>query len=109
MSESTTQAEAHHQEPRHYYEAPLLLIFGPEPEEWVVKLDHGCAIPVCRYIFGEDGREPERPGPDTKPLPDYAIQALREYDGPYSDTFDQYWTFHGPAKSLREEGVEGNE
>lgn len=95
-----TQAEVHHQEPRHYFEAPLLLIMaGSVPEEWVVKLDHGCAIPVCRYDFTEDGRAPERPTPDTKELPLYAIEALAEYDGQYSDEFDKIWTFQGPART----------
>lgn len=75
--------EVHHQEPRHKFEYPLLLVIGTD-SEWYIKIRDGRAIAVAVYDFSGKELETHRPHP-CAPIPGSIAQAIEQYDGQYGD------------------------
>lgn len=77
--------EIHHQEPRHLFEDPLLLVMvNTRPVEWYFRLSEGQAVAVCRLQFtGNSDNRPARKIHPNDPVPVDVVDAVLNYEGEY--------------------------
>jgi hypothetical protein len=77
--------EVFHQNPRHPFEDPLLLVMvHVRPVEWYFRLSEGQAVAVCRLEFtGDPSNKPKTKFHPDDEVPQDVIEAVLAYEGEY--------------------------